>query len=222
MPHVLFISGTYFSPHLALLYIFLALPIAYGISKVISMNKIFLFVVVFLYLISFINFVNIYFTQFPKQGHFDFGSRELSNYIKLSSRENKVDVFVKSPQDIYNKYIYYSNSLNKDNYKEIQKSISSKKYSLGNIKFFNCGDIKEDFNSKNVTIYESTICGDYQSEVPKIKLPQLTDGGEIYRIYGDKICSGYKLNPYPQEIQLKDFSVEKLSARKFCEVFITR
>ncbi len=222
LPHVLFISGSYFSPHLVLFYLFLILPIAYGIAHVISKGRIVLIAIGVLYILSFIRFANIYFFEFPKQGHFDFPARELSNYIALSSKKGPVDVFVKSPKDIFSKYIYYSNSLNQNNYQQIESAFKSNKYNVANIRFINCGDIAKEYNKNATTIYQGEICDGYDNGQRPLKITRLLDGGEIYRIFGDKICLKYNLNTYPQNIKLEHFSVEHLSPQIFCETFITR
>ena len=47
------------------------------------------------------------------------------------------------------------------------------------------------------------------------------DGGGVFNIYNDKVCSGYTLKRYPYNLQFSDFAVEKLSKEKFCQTFIT-
>ncbi len=54
-----------------------------------------------------------------------------------------------------------------------------------------------------------------------LSIPLLYDGGEIYRIYNDKICNQYSLARYPSNFSINDFAIEKITTEEFCKKFIT-
>ncbi|HVZ67601.1 MAG TPA: glycosyltransferase family 39 protein [Patescibacteria group bacterium] len=224
LPQVLFNSNEIFSPHLSLFLALLILPISFGISSLTHRykNKLVALAVFGLYALSFINFANIYFFQFPLRGHFDFASRELDKYTVLASKNTHIDLFVKSPVDAFSKYIYYTNSLNKNSYSAIEKAYKNKKYQFGNITFLSCPEILKEKSKTNVVIYHNGECPPVPNDKPSLKISALIDGGEIYQIYNDSLCSNFSLNTYPSHIKLKDFSVESLPTQQFCETFISR
>ncbi|HVT01635.1 MAG TPA: glycosyltransferase family 39 protein [Patescibacteria group bacterium] len=224
LPQIMFNSNEIFSPHLSLFLVFLIIPIAFGISKVTERYKnIFVSIVILgIYTLSFINFLNIYFFQFPLRGHFDFPSRELSYYVKIASQKSPVDLYVKSPVDAFSKYVYYTNALNKNNYSAIERAFTNKDYKLGNVTFLSCPDIMNEKSKTNVVIYNNGECPPIENSLPSLKISALLDGGEIYQIYNDKFCHNYALNTYPSHIKLSDFNVESLTQQKFCQTFISR
>lgn len=224
-PQIFYKSRTdIFSPHLALFLVLLIIPVAYGISYLFSKKRIYLLsIVAFVYLISVINFLNIYFFQFPLTGHFDFGSRQMANYVARATHAKNINVYVQSPSDSYLKYIYYTNKLNKNNITDIQKAVRNKQYKVENVVFLNCSDVPTNAsNSASTTIVQRGGCKKVELANMSLKIAALNDGGELYAIYNDFTCSQYNLNPYPMGIKLSDFNLESLSNQKFCEVFVSK
>lgn len=213
-----------FTPHLALFAPLLIIPIAYGASKVLEVkNKLIPFFFVILYILSVLNFSHIYFFEFPLIGHFDFATRVLSKYISLAKAEGKgIVIYAKVPEDSFKKYIYYSDNLNKDSIGEIKKAILSKDYSLRGVRFLSCGQIPKSPDVKIISIYQSGICEVPEGNDPYVKISDMIDNGQIYRIYNDSTCKKYTLKPYASRMNISDFSVEQLSEEKFCQTFTTR
>jgi len=218
-------AGVY-ALHLAFFLPLLVFPIAYGISEISVRGKrtyILMGIIGAAYIISIFNFTQIYFFKFPLQGHFDFPSRVLANYIRLvNSKGDKVNIYTTKTNDGFNKYVYYSNSLNSENYNEIAKAINSRKYSIGKISFLSCGDIPKNLEKNSIAIYQKNLCVDYTSEIKPVFISRLDDGGQIFSIYNDPLCGKYRLKTFPSGLQPKDFAVESLTDREFCETFITR
>lgn len=223
LPQLLYKTDNYFSPHLVLFYAFLLIPLAYGISETVKeyKSKIIPVVIFSIYLISFLNFLHFYFYRFPLVGHFDFASRTLSKYISLDTSK-KVDVYTSGPGDVFKKYLFYTDNLEKENILSVKESVSENTNDLGNVRFYSCGDIIKTFDKEAVTIFQEGLCQKFATEASAIKIPRLDDGGAIYKIYNDRICSKYNLKPYPGGLKISDFSIEKLSEKDFCETFISR
>ena len=225
-PHLFFKARTdVFSPHLALFFTFSIIFIAYGISKTISSSKLKIIpvIILLLYLVSVINFANIYLMQFPLRGHFDFASRVLSSYLtRVEQNGSSVTAYISTPEDAFSKYLFYTDGLNKDTIGNAKNAISKKEYLAGTMKFLPCGEIHKNLNPNDISIYQSSICEPYEYASGSAKITNLMDGGEGYRIFGDPLCSRFNLKSYPQGLKISDFIVEKLSDRQFCESFIMR
>lgn len=216
-----------FSIHLSLLFAVLPIFIGLGIWEVANLIKnkfyfrISLLITGGLYLLLILNFLNIYFYQFPLRGYFDFHVRLLSKYATLASIKGKeVTIYSPSAPDIFKKYLFYSNSYNKDTYLQVRKIYKSEKFKFQNITFAGCDRTIDPAYKTNIIIYDFN-CGSLSKEVKHLAIPRLSDGGQSYQIYNDKICNGFNLKRYPQNIGIKDFAIEDLSTQKFCETFIT-
>lgn len=216
-----------FSIHLSLMFAVLPIFVGIGIWEVANLikNKFYfrvsLLITGGLYLLLIINFLNIYFYQFPLRGYFDFHIRLLSNYALIAGSQGKeVTVYSTAAPDTFKKYLFYSNSYNKDTYLEVRKIYKSEKFKYQNVNFLGC-DNTIDPNLKNSILIYDFNCGALPKEYKHLAIPRLLDGGQSYQIYNDKICNGFDLKRYPQNVQIDDFAIEGQSAQKFCETFIT-
>lgn len=227
LPQILFTSRIdVFSPHVALFATLLIIPIAYGILRVSEMfkSKITLGVIISLYILFFVNFAHIYFIEFPIQGHFDFPSRVMANYVsRATANGEKADLYVRIIEDAYKKYLFYTNGVASEDIGQIRKSFVTHKHSIGKITFTSCLDMNKTNKPKNLTIYQISLCEDVSIDTPYLKMARLTDGGDIYRIYNERFCSShYAQKPYPSNFKMSQLAPETLSDQEFCETFITR
>ena len=62
--------------------------------------------------------------------------------------------------------------------------------------------------------------GSYLDSKTTLKIEQLSDGGDLFAIYKDHICSNYPLSRYPNNLKFFDFNLEKLSTASFCTKYI--
>jgi 4-amino-4-deoxy-L-arabinose transferase-like glycosyltransferase len=215
-----------FSVHSTLMYPFLIILAGAGVFEIINLAKnknykIISFVVIFiLYIISVANFANIYFYWFPLQGYFDFSQRVVSSYALRSSGNQKVTVYSNTSFDIFKKYIFYENLYNKNTASIIKESFKKQNYSLENVTFKSC-NIPENIKDKNNLILLDVNCGEKPFDYPSLAVARLSDGGESFKIYNDKICAGAELSRYPSGIKLTDFNIEGLTNKNFCQTFIT-
>jgi len=217
-----------FAPHLALIFPFLIIFIGVGISettKIIKNKKYYfaaLSVISLVYLFFTLSFLYVYFYQFPLKGNFDFHVRVMSNYAKLAS-QNGESVVLYSPKfrDEFKKYIFYSNSLNNQTAGKIRKIVTTPdKVIFNNIEFAGCNNTIDPSKIKKVVLYDY-VCGNLPKEAKHLTIARLSDGGESYRIYNDKLCSKFGLKQFPSGISINDFAIESLSIQKFCKTFIT-
>lgn len=228
LPQLLYSARTdNFSIHLSLVFAIFPIIIGVGIWEVPNLIKnkfyftISILITSVLYLLLILNFLNIYFSQFPLKGYFDFHVRVLSKYASIASSQGKeVIVYSTSAPDIFKKYLFYSNSYNKNTYLEVRKIYKSQNFKYQNINFSGCDNTIDPALENSILIYDFN-CGPLPKEYKHLTIPRLLDGGQSYLIYNDKICSGFDLKRFPQNIQIDDFSIESQGAQKFCETFIT-
>lgn len=216
-----------FSIHLSLMFAILPIFIGVGISETLSLvkNRFYYFgsltVIAILYLFLILNFLNIYFYQFPLGGYFDFHVRLLSKYIALANQTGKeVIVYSPSTPDIFKKYIFYTNNYNKNTYQKIRKNYKSEDFRFQNVLFAGCDRTIDPAKEKIIIIYDSN-CGGLSKNISHLAIPRLSDGGQSYQIYNDSICSSFNLKRYPSNLTIDDFAIEKMSTQKFCETYIT-
>ena len=228
LPQLLYSARTdNFSIHLTLTFAILPIFIGVGIWETVNLikNKLYfrfsLLITGVLYLFLVFNFLNIYFYQFPLGGYFDFHVRLLSKYASLAEKSGQ-DVIIYSPSapDIFKKYLFYSNSYNKDTYLQVRKVYKSDEFTFKNLKFVGCDNTIDPTQTRGLIIYDFN-CGALKKDYKHIAIPRLSDGGQSYEIFNDKICGKFNLKRYPQNIKIDDFAIENLSQQKFCETFIT-
>jgi hypothetical protein len=216
-----------FTPHIVLLFPFLIILIAVGIDEVVGLFKNkpvscgVSVLIVFLYLGFLLSFLNIYFFQSSLQGKFDFHVRLFSKYVSLAKQEN-TKIFVYSPMsvDIFKKYIFYTNNYNKNTVSLVRQMYKANKFDFENIQFLGCDNTIDPTATKSLIIYDFN-CGALKKDYKRLVIPRLSDGGQSYDIFNDKVCSSFNLKPYPYGLKISDFAIESLPKQKFCETFIT-
>lgn len=214
-----------FSIHATMTYLFMIFLIGLGINGVIDFfkNKNIKLtsgvVILVIYILSALNFANIYFYYFPLQGYFDFPLRIVANEAYRNSSLQKVIVYSNTSFDIYKKYIFYTNQYNKQTAPIIEKNLNSSNYTLGNVTFKSCNT--PDLKDKNTVTIIDDKCSESNIKSDHLSIAQLKDGGEVWKVFNDKVCLGASLNRYAQGLTLNDFNIEKLSNKDFCHGFIT-
>ncbi len=228
LPQLLYSARTdNFSIHLSLTFALIPVFIGVGLWETVNLikNKVYfyssLIIIGLLYLFLVFNFLNIYFYQFPLGGYFDFHVRLLSKYASLAEQNGQpVTIYSPSAPDIFKKYLFYSNSYNKDTYLKVRSVYKADKFDFGRLKFRGCDNTIDPTASNGLIIYDFN-CGALKKDYKHIAIPRLSDGGQSYEIFNDKVCSGLSLKPYPYGLKIDDFAIENLSPQKFCETFIT-
>ncbi|HYM65193.1 MAG TPA: glycosyltransferase family 39 protein [Candidatus Sulfotelmatobacter sp.] len=216
-----------FSIHLSLMFAIFPIFIGVGISETLNLfkNRIYylasFLVIGFLYLFLVLNFLNIYFFQFPLGGYFDFHVRLLSKYASVAKQEGK-DIVVYSPNatDIFKKYIFYTNNYNKNTYLEIRKDYKAQSFKFQKVSFAGCDRTIDPTSQREIVVYDFN-CGTLPKEYKHIAIPRLSDGGQSYQIFNDTVCKGFNLKRYPSNLSIADFAIEDMSIQKFCETYIT-
>ena len=213
--------------HLSLMFPFFIIIIAVGIWEILNLfrNKRYFYassvILILLYGFVIFNFLNIYFFQWPLRGNFDFNVRLLSKYTSIASSQNKkIDVYSHSSSDIFKKYLFYSNNINKNNLSQIRKDFKKDEFDFENISFIGCNNTIDPRKTKDIIIYDFS-CGKLSKDYSHVSIPRLYDGGQSYLILNDDVCSNFSLKPYPSNVKISDFSIENMSVKQFCQTYVT-
>lgn len=219
----------------ALLYPIFIILIAIGIRAFISVcttrkyGTAYVLTVFMIYTVSILNFSNLYFFRNPiyNSEAYNLSSRLLSRYLALvHADDHRVLVLPKNPHVSFEHYIFETDSYSRITADTIRQQLVQQTYTLHNITFSACSDelfASEDFSDRIIIIPTDSVC-DHLTEITLSEgkiIAQLADGGAVYTIYNDPLCKGFKLNKYPDNFYLSDFSIENMSAEHFCRKFIT-
>lgn len=213
-----------FSPHLALFIPLLLLIIAYGLYTLINslQNKWYSSIVTisifFIYSLLFLNFLVIYFYQFPLNDNIlIFPNRVFARYVSLASSQNQqIVVHASNPLLLFREYLFYSGIYNKKNIPKINYLIQKRTYELPNITFVQCSSPK---TLKDATVIYESLC-DVKINKTQRAIAHLKDSGKAFAIYNDVLCDKMPTKNYISDITLTDLFVEKLHTKTFCEKFI--
>jgi len=218
------IRGLLFYP-IFCIFIGLGIHTAIAVAEKGRYKNLFVGVLLIVYTILILNFINIYAFQFSiySSESYSFSSRILSKYALFGSNENKkIVVYTTSPKERFIYYLFFSSLYENRLAGEIQNKFIRKEYSWKTVQFSYCDN---DSTPQENTIYiiESGGCDKMKSLLtgPKKTIPILADGGSVYSIVGDSICDLYALSRYPNNLLFSDLSVENLTKERFCKAFIT-
>lgn len=222
IPHLIHTAFTdNFTPQIALIFPFLIIFAGHGIIYFYELlkRKIVLLLIAIIYLVSLLNFLNIYLYQFPLRETFDFKLRVMSQYVKLAGKDEKITIYGRGEKDVFKKYLFYTNSMNSKTIDKISEGFKTRKFELDNLSFEGCNDLAD--ISKGISIIDSG-CGEHKFEEKYISISRLVDAGSVFKIYNDKVCKSIELNTYATGVKLSDFNVESLSKERFCKIYITK
>jgi len=212
--------------HSSFQYPFIFILIAAGILLFwqIFSNKFIRFSLVTVYLLSFINFIDIYFFKSPiyQPESFSFSKRVVSNYLKLENNKNKeIYVLTREPEVLFRSYLFFTNSYQKNNFNLIKNIYSQSKDNIvfNNIHFINHNKYLP--SGDDYTLIFDTDNFDFKDKKPKYFINRLSDAGRIYSIYNGITCQKNNLSTFPNNITIKDFKIENLNEKTFCERYIT-
>lgn len=185
----------------------------WGIISVISL----------LYLVHLLNFLNIYFFRNPLYNSegFGFSKRVLFRYVDLVRPTVEKIYVIGGELNFLKGYLFYSGKFDRETLDQVRKSITQGNYSWGNIYFST--DCPKDLGINDLVILPpNSDCLGKKKYAYWLSIAQLGDGGEVFRIVNDSLCSKFPLNRYPYGIKFADFSkIENSSSHEFCQKFIT-
>jgi 4-amino-4-deoxy-L-arabinose transferase-like glycosyltransferase len=233
LPSVMSTAGTTYVHRSSLMYPFFMILIGYGIVWAIGWLKkgywrhIGAAVIAFTYVILTANFVYLYFFRFPYYNSEAFGlsQRLYTKYSTLAATHGIPVVNITgSAVGYFRNYIFYNNIPSKTTIPKIREAFATGNFSWDNTVFTKTCPTAADI-AKGTTAYilsDTSPCKQLFLRHPMVVIPTLADGGMLYMIFNDRLCSQYALSGYPTGFALSDFDVEKLSEKQFCERFVIR
>ena len=243
-PALVSTTNNWFFFRASLLYMLLLLLAGYGLTQLWQSKQTWLKgLVVAGYGLCVLLFAYQYFLRYPvyaADGQF-FQERLIASYIQRQSPETQIVVHTPSPGYAFNSYLFYAKKIQPDTIQSIRQAMGDPhRLQFENVEFTDGCLLPETFGSK-VVIAEISMgeCDRPQmSDKEKaaaalapvtekfnfeaaISIPSLRDSGEMFRIYNDKVCQPFALQPFiaPQSIDL--FAVEKLDNQLFCQSWLT-
>lgn len=173
------------------------------------------------YFFQLLNFENIYFLRNPiyNSESFNFSTRVLSRYLFL---QNGRETFVINgdPKSPLKHFLFYANLYDKNMAPTIANMYKAKKFNLNNIHFITCDEAVNLPSTSPIIFENGSKCKNVSESNHSLSITYLSDGGIIYSILNDAICSRYRLSRYPYKIKFSELNIEKLSEKHFCEKFI--
>ncbi len=207
--------------HSCFQYPFFCILIAFGILEFqklkIPYNRT---IIYFLYIISFIFFLNIYFFRYPiyqSEGFF-FGRRLVSNYIRLSPNK-KIIVISPEPDSLFRTHLFNNNLFKKTNIKEISSQYQKQdrnNFIYQNIIFTK--QIPETFDKNTIYIIDKQ--SNFTPPQNVLVINKLNDPANLFYILNDTLCNSYKLDNYVHDLHFSDLNINRLDPSQFCQKYI--
>ena len=217
-PHLFHKTMGDFSAHLSLMFPFIIILIGAGIAQLRSFA---LWATILLYAAGVASFSLLYFSHIPFQGRADFHMRVLSRYLSLARSTNTpITVYSNTSGDLLTKYLFYSNEMKKSTIATVSRIQTGEPFRFNDVYFTPCDEGVHTASGSSVLIYD-TVCT-MNVDGPNVSISRLSDGGQLYKIFGDNVCSKYELTGYASGVKISDFDVEQLSEERFCFVYVHR
>lgn len=179
---------------------------------------------IFLYLLSFANFLNIYFLKAPvyQSESFVLSYRLISKYLSFESKNNKEIYFLThQTEPIYHSFLFYTNSLNRKNLDFIKDEYNKKDgtFNFKNIHFINeTSHLPKDKNY--VLIYDVNQFN--FDNLNKIYINQIASNNKIFAISNGSTCQNIQTKSFVSNFNISDLEIEKMNENYFCTKFISQ
>lgn len=214
--------------HSAFQYPFLYILIAGGIFLISNSlkNKTINYLLVFIYLLSFINFLDIYFFKYPiyQPEGFNFSRRVVSRYLFFEKQKTTKPIIFLTPEpdNAFRNYLFYNNLytyLNYDTVKAIYQ-LDRNPIEFDGLIFTN-NDRQYNNSLTQTFIVDQQLTGrSFSSNSMLIK--HLSDNHRLFAIYNGSTCQNQPLDSFAHNLNLFDLNIESLPENLFCQKFISR
>lgn len=177
------------------------------------------------YVLQLVNFLDIYLLRNPiyNAEAANFSTRILANYLHRASwRKTDIALLSNEPRTPLKHYLFYTNSYTKNAVSRIAEMYKSGSLTAGTVPLLSCSDAALLSKESTVILDAGFRCARFSDASDRVHIAQLKDGGSVFTIVNDRLCSRYSLKRYPSHISLSDLAVEDLSNENFCKTFITR
>jgi len=182
--------------HSSLQFPFLAIICGLGIVSL--WQKKFIIPIITVYLISFLNFFNIYFFQYPlyQPEGFNFSRQIVSQYLKNLPTNKEVYVLSHEPESMLRNYLFYSNNRGASH--------------LHFAKNF------PNITSNDLLISQKEIIPVIFPQKDRLSINNLSNNLEVFSIFNDNICQNIDIN---QKLNFSDLNLSSLSPQQLCQKY---
>ena len=187
----------------------------YTFLELLKKQKMPIIAIVFVYGILFINFIYFYFFRFSlvQQENNFLGERVAVELIKRSSKN--INVIVKSPSDFYYQYLFFTNSLEKEDL------LSPKQNSYKVENALITSDCEYTKTDTTVIVQKSKDCVGI-AKGNSLKIQDQKDTGTIFEILNGDLCNNYNLTLWRRSHLIRDYEFTKMTDEEFCIRWINK
>jgi len=230
LPGVINKSAGQFSLRGALMFPLLIIFLGYGLKSFFSKykSKLSIIAIGLIYFFSIINFLHLYFIQYPIYGSsaYNFDNRILAKYVLLQNQyspNKNITIVSNEPFGIFYQLLFFNNWYqNKSDVLVASQALKQLPIRYKNVTIQNnCQAINYD----DLVIYFTLeICTDglEKFDTNYLSISSLTDSGEKFRILNDQLCSGVSHPNYYTVSNFNQLNIEPMSVNDFCSNWITK
>lgn len=214
--------------HSAFQYPFLYILLGAGIYYAWNLlrHQIFHLLLIALYTLLFLNFINIYFFRYPvyQSEGFLMSQHLLANYLNFEQNKSaSITIVSNEPESVFRNYLFFTKQYNYQNLGKIRQQYQEHPYS----RYFQWGNltitdkVPSTKDPQSTYIIDANISGYLYANEKHLSLTQLGDARELYKIYSGKTCQKDTLSTYTSNLTLKDLNLSSLSETDFCQKFVS-
>lgn len=182
-------------------------------------------ILIFIYLISLINFLVMYWYRnpFEKSAGWVFFERQAVRYMTLVKEINKqvkIEIVTSEPVDMIYEYALFTGKINdKEFINKMNKTIKTREYEIDGIKFLKTCPLK--IEKEVVYLMGSNLaCIREPNNLTRIAEPR--DAGTRWMIPNEILCKDIKLPQYPYPRKIEEFKIENMDREIFCKTWISQ
>lgn len=178
---------------------------------------------VLVYLVSTVFFLDIYFFKYPvyQPEGFAFSRRVVSRIILEESKlGGRVVVLTREPDSLFRSYLFYTNLYQPSSFNQVKNVYANSRnpITFNNI-IFTSDDRNYQPQKNDVLIVEKTLT-DHQFAPSQLTVNHLGDAHALYSIYNSRLCQGQPLEPFSHHLNLFHLNIEHLPLSTFCTKFV--
>ncbi len=178
-------------------------------------KKLYYSLVILLYVVSYLNFMQFYFFRYPVTSSENtfFSDKLVATYISHITDERNIYVVSVTPKTSLYEYIFFTRNFSN---LDFITNNSVEPFVVENVYFMSrCPDYQE---GSSYIISRSINCDLDRSHDAEI-IDQ-KDAGMQYKIYNDRLCSDITLDSYKRFHLLEDYDIDRLEKDSFCKKWI--
>jgi hypothetical protein len=184
------------------------------------------YLLVFIYLLFFINFLDIYFFKYPvyQPEGFNFSRRIISRYLFFERQKNTKPIIFLTPEpdSAFRNYLFYNNLYTSSAYDLIKTVYQQGRNPIEfNGIIFTSDDRQYNSSSVKVFFVDQQLTSRQFSE-NGLFINHLGDNHRLFTIYNGSICQNQSLDSFAHNLNLFDLNIESLPETTFCQKFISR